>query len=113
MGLTLDSVPADGGPTSVNVAPGHFYGTQGLAEKWTTEWIPMDRLVGTFDENGRPHVFINFPLGNVADPNSPHFDDRLDDWLKGEYRELLFDRADIVADAEKTITLDRNPPAPE
>ena len=107
MGMGMQDVPVDGGESTVNVSSGRFYGESGVAEKWTSNWIPMDRLVGTFDENGRPHVHINFPLGNVADPESPHFDDRLDDWLEGQYRELLFERDEIVADAEKTIRIER------
>ena len=47
-------------------------------------------------------------MGNVADPDGPHFDDQLEDWLDGRYRKLLFERSDILADAEKTVKLSRS-----
>jgi len=107
MGLALGEVPVDGGESTVNVSAGRFYEDAAPAEKWISNWIPMDRLVGTFDAHGQPEVYVNFPMGNVADPESPHFDDQLDDWLEGRYRKLLFERDEILADAEKTVRIRR------
>ena len=107
MGMPLRKVPMDGGESTVNVSSGRFYGPNGPADEWVSTWIPMDRLVSTFDQSGQPEVYVNFPMGNVADPESEHFDDLLEDWLDGRYRKLLFEREAIVADGRRTIRIHR------
>ena len=107
IGLPLMDVSADGGISSVNVAPGNAYADGGLVSPWPTTWIPMDRIVARFEADGRPRVEVNFPLGNVADPTSPHFDGQLTAWTDGVYQPLLFERAEITAAAESTRRLAR------
>jgi penicillin G amidase len=104
-GLEFGENPSDGGETTVNVSPHHFLDGSQPAQRWTSHYGPILRLVVSFDDAGTPHMLYNFPLGNVADPASPHFDDMLSDWLDGHYREMHFSRADVEAASEERITL--------
>ena len=69
--------------------------------------IPIERTVTTFDEEGTPVAWTSMPQGNVADRESPHFDDLHDDWVEGRYQRLLYDRDEIEAGAERRETLRR------
>ena len=63
----------------------------------------------SFDESGTPTSYVNFALGNVADPESAHFDDQLDAWLDGDYRKLLFSRSEVDGATERRIVLPAAP----
>jgi penicillin amidase len=104
-GLDMGSVPTDGGETTVNVSPSTFREGADVAPAWRSHWGPLERTVTTFAEDGTPESFISFPLGNVADPSSPHFRDGQGDWLEGRARKLLFRRAEIEEALESRRTL--------
>ncbi|WP_425476334.1 penicillin acylase family protein [Paraflavitalea speifideaquila] len=40
--------------------------------------------------------------GNSSDPNSPHFADQADRYTKGQFKDVLFYKADVLKHAEKT-----------
>ncbi|MBU0493121.1 MAG: penicillin acylase family protein [Chloroflexi bacterium] len=44
-------------------------------------------------------------VGQSAHPASPHYDDLLPLWLDGHYAPMLFEREDVVANAEATLVL--------
>jgi penicillin amidase len=60
--------------------------------------VVMD--VGNWD-NSRA---VNYP-GQSGDPNSPHYRDLTDLWLKGEYFPLLYTRAAVEKAAKERIIL--------
>jgi penicillin amidase len=104
LGIDLGMVPTDGGETTVNVAAGSFFEQGNVAEKWLADWGPMVRLTGHFTESG-PELYTNFPIGNVADRTSEHYDDALTDWTDGHYHKFLFHRAEIEAAAVQNIRI--------
>jgi penicillin amidase len=106
-GMALDTVPADGGESTVNVTGGTFFDGPDVAEYWDADWVPMERMVGAFSPSGQPRVEVNFPLGNVSDPDGAHFDDMTDDWQSGTYQKLLFERLEIEAASGMPIQLVR------
>ena len=52
-----------------------------------------------------PRIEIDFPLGNVADPDSPHFDDTMAAWVSGDAWEMPFTAASVAAAAESETHL--------
>jgi penicillin G amidase len=104
-GMPIDEIPTDGGESTVNVAQSTFLDGAEIADQWRSDWGPIERQVMGFDAEGRPYSTANFALGNVADPESPHFDDALSGWIEGDYRKLLFDRADVETKAESRVVL--------
>ena len=99
-GSSLPMLPTDGGETTVNVGPSSFYENTSYSDNWTSIWAPMGRMVGSFSEQGEPFARVNFPLGNVADPTTPFFNNGMDDWLEGTYSHLPFQRMDVEARAQ-------------
>jgi penicillin amidase len=108
-GARLDGgwVPTDGGDDTVNVSTSTFLeeGGSDVAERFDSHAGAIFRVVTTFDETGRPIATANFPRGNSGDPDSPHFGDRLEDWVEGNYERLPFTREEVDAAAESVITL--------
>jgi len=107
LGIDMGAVPTDGGETTVNVAAGTFFKGGEVAQQWLADWGPMVRLTGEFTDQG-PALYVNFPIGNVADRTSPHFDDALDDWTDGQYHRFLFSRAAIESDAQGLLVIPPN-----
>ncbi len=111
--LNYGWVATEGGEDTVNVSSSKFYAGEDTTQvngQWGSHDGPIFRIVTSFDDDGVPRSEVNFPIGNSANPDSPHFDDRLMDWVDGNFRPLLFDRDEIEADLEERITLDREPP---
>jgi penicillin amidase len=100
-------VPTDGGDDTVNVSSSTFLDEAGsdVADRFDSHAGAIFRVVTTFDEEGLPVAHANFPRGNSGDPDSPHFADRLTDWVEGDYQQLPFTREEVDAAAESTITL--------
>jgi hypothetical protein len=67
----------------------------------------VERTVGQFDDNGNPEVFVNFPVGNHADPDSADTQAAVDDYMNVVYRKFLFDRSEIEANLRETIEVYR------
>jgi penicillin amidase len=47
---------------------------------------------------------LNAP-GQSGQPGSPHYADRINAWFQGDYHPLLFDRQDVIAQAEAKLYL--------
>ncbi|HLT38567.1 MAG TPA: penicillin acylase family protein [Enhygromyxa sp.] len=108
-GALLDGgwTPTNGGEDTVNVSSSDFYAnTAGdVAERFDSKDGAIFRVVTTFAEDGIPEARINFPRGNSGDPNSPHWDDTLQDWVDGVYTHFPYRRDEVDAAAESTFTL--------
>jgi len=114
--LNYGWVATEGGEDTVNVSSSTFYAgddTSEIAPLWQSHDGPIFRTVTSFNEDGVPQTEVNFPIGNSANPDSPHFDDRLEEWVEGTYRPMLFDREAIEGDLEERLTLMREPSASE
>jgi len=44
--------------------------------------------------------------GQSGHPTSPHYDDNIKDWFRGEYHPMVFDRERVVASTVHTLTLE-------
>lgn len=108
-GANLDGgwVPTDGGEDTLNVSSSNFYAnTAGdTAERFDSKDGAIFRVVTTFAEDGVPEAQVNFPRGNSGDPNSPHWDDTLEDWVEGVYTHFPYRREEVDAAAESSFTL--------
>ncbi len=105
--LDIGWQPSDGGEDTVNVSSSRFLDARGaVAERFDSTHGAVFRVVTTFAEDGTPEAWANFPAGNSADPQSPHFDDTLDAWLEDDYAYLPFRRDEVDAAAETTIVLE-------
>lgn len=106
-GIDRGLVPTDGGESSINVsADSTFFDAQGgVLEQWVSPHGPIFRVLGEFDDDGTPRLRFSFPLGNVAEPDSPHWDDMQSDWLDGGAQTMLFHRDEIEAAEERRYTL--------
>jgi penicillin amidase len=102
-GLSLEDYATDGGEDTVNVAQDILTPTDGSV--WASSHVSVERLVATFDKNGVPEAWVNFPYASVADPDSEESLDAMDGYLEGTHRQLLFHAADIEADLVRTEVL--------
>jgi acyl-homoserine lactone acylase PvdQ len=99
--MPLGTIPSDGGENTINVAHSVFRKDLKIPEQWLSDYGPVERMVARFDDDGVPEIWVNFPMGNVADRSSPHFDDLLQDWADGRYRKMPFRRDEVEARAEQ------------
>lgn len=106
-GIDRGRVPTDGGESSINVAADStFFGPSGeVLDRWVSPHGPIFRIAGEFDEDGTPRLSFSAPLGNVAEPGSPHWEDNLADWVDGRAKTMLFRRDEIEAAEERRYTL--------
>ena len=104
-GLDFGETPSDGGEATVNVSPSVFFEDEQIAPRWVSHYGPILRMVQTFSEAGVPELLYDFPLGNVADPQSPHFSDQTAGWRDGDHRVMAFSRSDVEAKLETTTVL--------
>jgi penicillin amidase len=106
LGMPLGRVATDGGEDTVNVAHAVFRRDLELLDEWRSNYGPVERMVASFPTpDGPPRIEIDFPLGNVADPASPHFDDTMAAWVTGEAWEMPFTAASVAAAAESETRL--------
>lgn len=105
--LDGDWIPTNGGEDTINVSSSNFYADPlgAPAKRFESRSGPIFRVVTTFAEDGTPEATLNFPRGNSGDPNSPHWDDTLDDWVEGVYTPLPFRREQVEAAMESSYTL--------
>jgi penicillin amidase len=104
-GFDWGEVATDGGECTVNVSPHAWLDGAALAEKWSSGQGPILRLAVSFDADGRPRIEWNFPLGNVADPESVKTSGFTEDWTDGHYRTLYFSRDEVDAHLKERIEL--------
>ncbi|MCC6215880.1 MAG: penicillin acylase family protein [Polyangiaceae bacterium] len=108
LGVALPSFPTDGGEDTVNVGHSVFRADLQVLDQWVSNYGPVERMVTHFPTpKGHPEAWVNFPLGNVADRESPHFDDMMRGWIEGEYQRLLYAWEDVDAAAESRARLTR------
>ncbi|MCB9755732.1 MAG: penicillin acylase family protein [Myxococcales bacterium] len=113
-GLNVPWLSTDGGDDTVNVSMSPFFEEAGLDEvraRWESHDGPIFRACTGFDDDGTPVTWMNYSVGNSADPESPRYTGALDDWRAGAYRQLLFRRAEIEDATVTSFTLER-PAAP-
>ena len=72
-----------GSEATVDYSPSAFKDGLEVAERWDSGSGPVFRMVAGFDDAGRPEAWFAFPRGNSGDPDSPHWDDTLEDWVEG------------------------------
>ncbi len=90
-------VATDGSTGTVNVSEGNFIASDPPADLHVSSGGALYRMTATFDEDGTPRAFFNMPRGTSGDPESPHFDDRTEGWVEGEFTLLRFRREDVEA----------------
>lgn len=97
----------DGAESSINVAAdSSFFDANGeVLEQWRTPHGPIFRVAVAFEHGDTPRLHFSMPLGNVADPDSPHWEDMMPAWLDGPAHTMLFERAEIEAASERRYTL--------
>lgn len=106
-GIDRGKHPIAGSDDTVAVAANHnfFSPAGGADEEWLSKHGSIFRTITTFDEGGTPQMWFNMPLGNVGEPESPHYDDFNEDWLQGEYRRFFFHRDDVEEHEEERFLL--------
>jgi len=105
LGIPLFNLPKAGGEDTLNVNTNISFDPD--ADEWVTHYISVERSVGRFDEDGQPEVFVNFPVGNNADPDSADTQAAINDYMQGNYNKFLFDRTEIEANLRETIEVYR------
>jgi penicillin amidase len=58
-----------------------------------------------YDVGQWDHSLFVLPPGQSGHPGSPHYDDLLQPWLRGEYAPFLFSRDAVTAAVEQTAVL--------
>jgi len=106
-GISRGKFATPGSDDTVNVAAGHpFFAPNGeIHDELLSKHGSIFRHVTTFAEDGTPEMFFNMPLGNSAEPDSPHYMDLNDDWLNTNYRKFWYTRAEVEAHEESRYTL--------
>jgi penicillin amidase len=100
--------PTDGGEDTLNVSSSNFYANSSgdTAERFESKAGAIFRMVTTFAEDGTPQATVNFPRGNSGEPDSPHWDDTLEDWVEDVYTPLPYRRDEVDAVTQQTIVLE-------
>ncbi len=106
--LATPWMPTDGGVGTVNVSSANFLHGGTAAERLESTDGPLYRMVAGFGEDGVPQARVTVARGSSGDPDSPYFGNTTTDWIEGNYRPLLFTRAEVDADSAERLTI----PAP-
>lgn len=99
------SVPTDGGEGTVNVSSARFLANAQPVETHSSGSGAIYRMVASFDDDGTPRAYFNFPRGNAGEPSSPYFDDRTSDWVEDRYTLLRFKADDVEAGEVERVVL--------
>jgi penicillin amidase len=67
-------------------------------------WGPSYRQI--VDMGDLSHAVISFPPGQSGQLGSPHYDDLIEAWLKGEYLPMLWTREQVEREAEAHLRLE-------
>lgn len=89
--------PASGGKSIVNAVG--WDATEG----YQVDWLPSMRMLVDLDDLTRSQAVHT--TGQSGHTDHPHYDDMIPLWLAGDNIPMLWDRADIEADAEATLVL--------
>lgn len=96
--LNFGFIPTNGGEDTVDVSGSRFLAADGVAAtRFDSTSGALYRMVAEFDEEGRPRMLVNWPLGNSADPDSPYWSNELEGWVEGRYEPFFFDRDEVEA----------------
>ncbi len=102
-GMSLFRKPAPGGEDSLCVATNMTFAEE--LDEWVSTYVSVERSVGRFGPDGTPEVYVNFPVGNHADPDSADTLAANDDYIQGRYRKFLFQREEIEENTRERIEL--------
>ena len=106
LGMPLSSVATAGGEDTINVAHSVFRRDLRVLDQWESNYGPVERMVASFPTaDGPPRIEVDFPLGNIADPESPHFSDTMEDWVEGRYWTMPFSAEEVAAAMESETEL--------
>jgi penicillin amidase len=72
-------------------------------EGYEADWLPSMRMLVDLSDLRMSRTIHS--TGQSGHTDHPHYDDMIPMWLRGETALMLWDRADIVADAEAILTL--------
>ncbi len=104
-------VSAGGGFDTVSPAElSRFFEGGRVAERLHARKGSIFRMVVSFRDDGTPKARVSWPGGNSADPDAPHFVDRLDDWVQGRYVDLPFEEDEVMAATERSSTIEPSTP---
>jgi len=103
IGMPVFQRPTDGGEDTLCVSTNISF--EENADKWVSNYVSVERTIGTFASDGAPEVYVNYPVGNIADPASVDTLTANDDYIEGKYRKFLFNRAEIEAALRQRIVL--------
>jgi penicillin amidase len=106
-GIDRGKYATHGSEDTINVAAysSFFDATGGVEPESIAVHGPIFRHTATFADDGTPQLWFNMPLGNVATPESPHYQDLHDDWMNGRYRRFWYTRDEVEAHGESSYTL--------
>jgi len=105
-GMPLFRKPTEGGEDTLCVSTNMSF--QEDEDTWVSTYVSVERSVGRFLEDGIPEVYVNFPVGNHADPDSADTLAANDDYIEGRYRKFLFGRNEIEENLRTRIRLARD-----
>ena len=95
----------DGGVGTINVSSASLLRGGQVVERLESTSGPLYRMVAAFGDDGVPQATVTVSRGNSGDPGSAFFGNTTEDWVEGNYRPLLFTRAEAQADAVEQRTL--------
>ncbi len=104
-GVSLFDVPSQGGEDTIDVAQNIAFGED--LPVWPSSYVPVERTVATFDADGRPKLWVTFPVGAHADPASPETARANADYVEGRYAPLATRRSEVDARAVTRRVLTR------
>ena len=74
-----------------------------LSSPYAVKTVPSYRQIVDLDD--LPRSVSMHTTGQSGHPYHPHYDDMIDPWRNVEYHPMLWERADVEADAEGTLVL--------
>ena len=105
-GMPLFQKPTDGGEDTLCVSTNMTF--EEAADTWVSTYVSVERSVGGFHADGTPQVYVNFPVGNHADPDSADTLVANADYIEGRYRKFLFSRDEIEANLRARFGLSKD-----
>ena len=106
-GMPVFEKPTDGGEDTICVSENITFAPG--ADTWATTWVSAERTVFTFDEDGTPQAWVNYPTGPEADPDSSRTRRASHNYIEGTYEKMLFEREEIEANVSGRLMLVRDP----
>jgi penicillin amidase len=106
-GERLDAgwISTDGGIGTINVSSASLLRGGEVVDRLESTSGPLYRMVAAFGDDGVPQATVTVSRGSSGDPDSPFFANTTEDWVEGNYRPMLFTRAEAQADSVEQRTL--------